>query len=184
MFDEQRVLRRIREGDKRAFEELLDQYEARLYRMALRYTGSVPDAEDLTQEIFLGIYRSIGNFRGASRLSTWIYRVAVNHCLEHRRKKRLDAVPHNEEIDMPSADWRDDPVQVATRQELATQVETALERLSPLHRDVILLHEMQGLTYQECAAVLNVPVGTVKSRLSNAFVRLRELLGGYICEGS
>lgn len=184
VFDEQRVLRRIREGDKRAFEELLDQYEARVYRLALRYTGSTPDAEDLTQEIFLGIYRNIGDFRGASRLSTWIYRVAVNHCLEHRRKKRLDTVPHNEEIDMPSVDWRDDPVQVATRQELATQVETALERLSPLHRDVILLHEMQGLTYQECAEALKVPVGTVKSRLSNAFVRLRELLGGYVCEGS
>jgi RNA polymerase sigma-70 factor (ECF subfamily) len=183
VFDEQRILRRIQEGDKRAFEELLDQYESRIYRLALRYTGSVPDAEDLTQEIFLGIYRNIGTFRGASRLSTWVYRVAINHCLQYCRKRRLDTAPHIEEMEMPSTDWHNDPVQVATRQELAIQVESALAQLSPLHRDVILLHEMQGLTYQECAAVLNVPVGTVKSRLSNAFARLRELLGGYVREG-
>lgn len=184
MHDEKNLIRRLQQGDRRAFEELLDTYETRVYRLALRYVGSVPDAEDVTQEIFLGIHRNIGGFRGASSLSTWIYRVVVNHCLEFRRKRRLDSVPYEEGTDLPSTDWHDDPVQVATKQELSTQVEKALAKLSPLHRDVIVLHEMQGLTYQECAEALSIPIGTVKSRLSNAFVRLREQLGGYLCEGS
>jgi RNA polymerase sigma-70 factor (ECF subfamily) len=83
---------------------------------------------------------------------------------------------------MPSLDWKDDPHQSAGRQELSEKVEAALNCLSPLHRDVIVLHELQGMTYQEVAATLDVPVGTVKSRLSNAFRRLRDLLGGYVRE--
>jgi len=184
VYDEKRIVRRIQEGDRRAFEMLLDQYETRVYRLVLRYVPSVADAEDITQEIFLGIYRNICGFRGESSLSTWIYRVAMNHCLEHRRKKRAECMPYEEERLLPASDWRSDPVQVTTRRELSTELEKALEKLSPLHRDVVLLHEMQGLTYQECAKVLGVPVGTVKSRLSNAFSRLRELLGGYVCEAS
>lgn len=182
MLDDKRLVKRIQEGDRRAFEELLDRYETRIYRLALRQVGSVEEAEDVTQEIFLGIYHNIGGFRGASSLSTWIYRVAMNHCLEFRRKRKLDCVPYDEEIDLAAADWRDDPVQVTTKLELTAQIEKALAKLSPLHRDVILLHEMQGLTYQECAEALDVPVGTVKSRLSNAFTRLREMLGGYVWE--
>jgi RNA polymerase sigma-70 factor (ECF subfamily) len=180
--DERRLVRRIQEGDQRAFAQLLDLYEARIYRLALRFVGSESDAEDVTQEIFVGIYRNIGGFRGASSLSTWIYRVAVNHCLEFRRKRKRDSVPYDEEIRLASADWRDDPVQVTTKRELTGTVEKALQQLSPIHRDVVILHEMQGLTYQECADALQVPVGTVKSRLSNAFSRLREILRGSACE--
>ncbi len=184
MRDERQLIERIQAGNREAFEELLDAYEVRVYRLALRFTGSVPDAEDVTQEIFLGIYKGLGNFRGNSALGTWIYRVAMNHCLEYRRKRRLDTLPLDEEIALVSQDWRDDPVQSANKRELSAKVEAALSCLSPLHRDVIVLHEFQGLTYQEVAAALDVPVGTVKSRLSNAFRRLRDLLGGYVHEGS
>jgi RNA polymerase sigma-70 factor (ECF subfamily) len=182
--DDRQLVRRIQAGDRQAFETLLDAYEARIYRLALRFTGSVPDAEDVTQEIFLGIYKSIGNFRGNSALSTWIYRVAMNHCLEYRRKRKLDSVPYNEELTLISQDWREDPVQAANQQELAERVEAAINSLSPHHREVVVLHELQGLTYQEVATALNVPVGTVKSRLSNAFRRLRDQLGGYVREGT
>lgn len=182
VFDEKRALKRIQQGDKRAFEDLLERYESRVYRLAIRYTNSVADAEDLTQEIFLGIYRNIGGFRGASSISTWIYRVAVNHCLEFLRRKRPECVPFGEELGLMANDRRQDPVQAAGMSELSDEIEKALEKLSPLHRDVILLHELHGLTYGECAEVLAVPVGTVKSRLSNAFTRLRELLGGYVYE--
>lgn len=181
--DERTLVQQIQSGDRQAFERLLDQYEARVYRLALRYTDSVPDAEDVTQEIFLALYKSIGSFRGQSALGTWIYRVAMNHCLEYRRRKKPDNVPLNEELMLVSSDWRDDPVQAADRRELSERMEEAIGRLSPVHRDVILLHEMQGLTYQEVAAALDVPVGTVKSRLSNALRRLRELLGSYVYEG-
>jgi RNA polymerase sigma-70 factor (ECF subfamily) len=182
VYDENRVLRRIKEGDRSAFEELVDQYQTRIYRLALRYAGSVQDAEDLTQEVFIGIYRNIGGFRGKSSLSTWIYRVAVNHCLEHRRRKRPEQVPYDENLGLASTSWRDDPSQAATKVELSAEVDRAIEKLSPIHRDVILLHELHGLTYGECAEALGLPIGTVKSRLSNAFTRLRQLLGGYLCE--
>ena len=182
VYDEKRVLRRIQDGDRRAFEDLMDRYETRIYRLALRYADCPADAEDLTQEVFLGIYRNLGGFKGRSSLSTWIYRVAVNHCLEYRRRKRPETVPYEEELNLASTSRSDDPVQVATMGELSTEIEKALEQISPIHRDIIILHEMHGLTYCECAEALKIPVGTVKSRLSNAFVRMRELLGEYACE--
>ena len=182
MYDEKRLLRKLQSGDRRAFEELIDRFETRIYRLAMRYADSVQDAEDLTQEVFVGIFRNIGGFRGASALSTWVYRVAVNHCLEYRRKKRLDCVPYEEELGLAASSRRENPEQAATMIELSEEVERAIDQLSPVHRDVILLHELQGLTYGECAEVLGVPVGTVKSRLSNAFTRMRQLMGAYVLE--
>ncbi len=179
---ERQLVRRIQAGDRRAFEKLLDAYETRVYRLALRFTNSVADAEDVTQEIFVGVYKGLGQFRGSSALGTWIYRIAMNHCLEFRRKRKLDSIPYDEDLTLPASNWRDDPFQSAGRSELTEKLEAALSRLSPLHRDVIVLHELQGLTYQEVADELDVPVGTVKSRLSNAFRRLRDLLGGYVVE--
>jgi RNA polymerase sigma-70 factor (ECF subfamily) len=126
----------------------------------------------------------MAQFRGSAALGTWIYRIAMNHCLEFRRKRRLESIPYDEELSLTSSDWRDDPVQAADRQELSEKVEAAINSLSQVHRDVIVLHELQGMTYQEVAATLDVPVGTVKSRLSNAFRRLRDLLGGYLVEGT
>jgi RNA polymerase sigma-70 factor (ECF subfamily) len=182
--NERQLVQRIQAGDRRAFEDLLDLYETRVYRLGLRFTGSIPDAEDVTQEIFLAVYKGLAQFRGGSALGTWIYRIAMNHCLEFRRKRKLESIPYDEELTLASSDWREDPFQSADRQELSEKVEAALNCLSPLHRDVIVLHELQGMTYQEVAAALNVPVGTVKSRLSNAFRRLRDLLGGYVVEES
>jgi RNA polymerase sigma-70 factor (ECF subfamily) len=178
-----RLAKRILFGDKKAFETLLDAHETPVYRLALRYADCVADAEDITQEVFLSVYASIGRFEGRSALSTWVYRVALNHCLEYRRKRRLQSVPIEEKLMLRDDNREANPVDSAERRELSEQVEQALNSLSPAHRDVVVLHELQGMTYQEVAATLNVPVGTVKSRLSNAFRRLRDLLGGYVCEG-
>src|SRR5579883_1431476 len=158
--DERLLVRRVQAGDRQAFTRLLDVYETRVYRLALRNTGTVADAEDVTQEIFVAVYRSIGNFRGDSALGTWIYRIAMNHCLEFRRKRRIETVPYDAELTLTSGDWKADPVQSADRRDTADRLEAALKRLSPLHRDVVVLHELQGLTYQEVAAALDVPVGT------------------------
>ncbi len=176
------LVRKIQNGDQRAFETLLDLYEKKVYRLALRFTGSTSDAEDVTQNIFLGIYRGLPKFRGSSSLNTWIYRIAMNHCMEFQRRRKMDNLPLQEELALVSTDWREDPVQAAGKQELSERLEAAIAKLSPLHREVIVLHELQGLTYLEVAASLNVPVGTVKSRLSNAFKRLRELLGNYVVD--
>jgi RNA polymerase sigma-70 factor (ECF subfamily) len=177
--EDRRLARRIRQGDRRAFEEFVDSYGGRVHALVRRYVENVSDAEDVTQEIFLDLYRSIGSYRGEAALSTWVYRVALNHCLKHRQRARPDSLCYEDAVNTDD-DGQHDPVRCAARGELKEQVQTALEALSPLHRDVVILHELHGLTYQECAAALDVPVGTVKSRLSNAFRQLRDRLGGYV----
>ena len=121
------LVQRLQSGDRQAFAQLLDAYETRVYRLALRFTGTVADAEDVTQEIFLGVYKSIGNFKGSSALGTWIYRIAMNHCLEFRRKRKLDIVPYDEELTLASHDWRENPEQSASKGELSSRVEAALQ---------------------------------------------------------
>ena len=181
--DDRKLVQRILAGERQAFEAILDAHETPVYRLALRYTNSVADAEDLTQDIFLGVYNSLPRFEGRAALGTWIYRIALNHCLEYQRRRKPIPVSYDEGLQLSSRDWRTDPVAVAERTDLATHVEQALHALSPAHRDVVVLHELQGLTYQEVATALDVPVGTVKSRLSNALRRLRDLLGTYVFEG-
>lgn len=179
MQDDKRLAQRIRGGDRRAFEEFVDAYGARVHRLVRRYARSEADAEDVTQEIFVDLYRGIGGFRGESALSTWVYRVAVNHCLKHRGRARPDTVSYDDAL-RGQEDWQADPARCAQKRELSDQVRCALDGLSAPHRDVVILHELHGLTYVECAALLEVPVGTVKSRLSNALRRLRASLGGYV----
>ncbi|HEV2472111.1 MAG TPA: sigma-70 family RNA polymerase sigma factor, partial [Chthonomonadales bacterium] len=110
---ERNLIERIQSGDRVAFAALLDSYETRVYRLALRFTGAAQDAEDVTQEIFLAIYNSIGRFQGKSSLGTWIYRVAMNHCLEFRRKRKWDTTPYNEDLAVVASDWRCDPHEAA-----------------------------------------------------------------------
>ena len=138
------------------------------------------DAEDLTQEIFLELYRGIGGFRGESQLSTWVYRVAVNRCLRYCQRERQTENRELNEDAQAFSDWRSDPVQSAANRELGEQVQDALHTLSPGHQDVVVLCEMHGLTYKECADALDIPIGTVKSRLSNAFRKMRGLLREYV----
>jgi RNA polymerase sigma-70 factor, ECF subfamily len=111
--------------------------------------------------------------------------VALNHCLKHCQRQRngQDRSVSLTEQELPDTDWRSDPADCAARSELAEQVRDAVGRLSPLHSDVVVLCELHGLTYQECADALDIPVGTVKSRLFNAFRRLRGLLNGYVTVG-
>ncbi len=178
------MIAKIKQGDKQAFAAFVDAYGAKIHRLARRYAANPADAEDLTQEIFLELYRGIGGFRGESQLATWTYRVAVNRCLRYCQRERK---PENLELNEDTAafaDWRSDPAHFAANRELGEQVQDALHTLSPGHQDVVVLCEMHGLTYQECADALEIPVGTVKSRLSNAFRKMRTVLSGYVnCEG-
>ena len=152
-----------------------------MHRLVRRYVDNTSDAEDLTQEIFCDLYRCIGSFRGDSALSTWIYRVAVNHCLKYRQRLKPESI-HYEEANIQASDWRADPAKSALKTDLANHVHSALDRLSPVHYDVVVLCELHGLTYQECAQALNIPVGTVKSRLFNAIRSLRVSLKGYVSD--
>lgn len=173
-----KLARRVAAGDRRAVEEFVDLYSGRVQALARRYADGT-DAEDLTQEIFVDLFRSAGSFTGKSQFSTWVYRVAINHCLRHRERARPPMLPYDDALRF-TASLVGNPAQCAARGELSDKVYDALDTLTAEHRAVVILHEMHGLTYTECAEALGVPVGTVKSRLSNAFRRLRERLSGYV----
>ena len=173
------LAKQIAAGDTSAFAAFVDTYGPRLHRLVRRYTNCEADAEDLTQEIFVDLYRSLSGFRGDSALATWVYRVALNHCRRYAGRLRAVTVPYDDTLGEFETEEHG-PAQYAARRELSDQVYAALDDLSPDHREVVILHEMQELTYRECAAVLQVPEGTVKSRLSYAFRRLRGTLSGYV----
>lgn len=188
MRDEASWARSIAGGDRAAFERFVDTFGPRVHRLARRYAQRECDAEDLTQEIFVSLFQSLGSFRGESQLSTWVYRVALNHCLRHREQARrqvpaastCSADQEPPEPGEAAADRESDPARLAARGEMRQQVRLSLEELSDGHREIIVLHEMHGLSYRECAQVLGIPLGTVKSRLSNAFRHLRRRLGPYV----
>lgn len=175
--DEKRLIERLQRGESGAYAELVDQYGARVLALARRYARTEADAEDITQEVFVSLVKGIGRFRGDAALGTYLYRVALNHCLKHKERRPPEGAPLD---DLPVADSAPLPAEKAEQGELAEQVQGALKRLSEPHRDVVILHELHGLTYAECAEALGVPVGTVKSRLFHAFAKLRSLLGGYV----
>jgi len=145
--------------------------------------GDRVEAEDTAQDIFVEVYRSLPGFNGRSRLDTWVHRIAVNVCLQRRRKKRLPTVELEDglqELDgfAPCSNGFD-PLAEAVRGEMRDDVGAAVEALPEGQREVVLLHGMQGLSYAEVAEALGCPVGTVKSRLSAAFKRLRLALAAY-----
>ncbi len=178
--NDKQLIRLLQKGDRNAPATFVDRFGGRVHALARRYTRTEADAEDLTQEIFVDIFRGIHKFRGEAALSTWVYRVALNHCLKHRERRKDEGLPLDDE--RMHADERSDPLRHATQAELAGRVEAALATLTPEHREVVVLHELHGLTYGECANLLEIPVGTVKSRLSNAFRRLRTRLQSYLAE--
>jgi RNA polymerase sigma-70 factor, ECF subfamily len=180
--DEHQLILRLKAGDREAFETLLDLYEEKVYDVARRMVGA-QDAEDVAQEALIEICRSVCGFGGRSKLGTWAYRVAMNVCLQHLRKRRPDNAAIEDDFLEPQSDPADDPAEEAVRREVAGRVDEAIEMLPDLHRSVVILHELRGMTYRECADALGCPVGTVKSRLSNAFSRMREMLREYAAEG-
>ena len=176
--DDRELLRRLKSGSRAAFELLLDRCERRVYNLALRMLGDPSDAEDATQDIFVEVHRSLPRFRGDSRLDTWVHRIAVNVCLQRRRKHHVTTVELVEQDLGAACDG--DPFREAARGELRDVVACAVRRLPEGQQEVVLLHGMQGLSYSEVARALGCPVGTVKSRLSSAFKKLRESLEDYV----
>ncbi len=169
----------IAAGNRDAFAAFVDTHGPRLLRLARRFADCEADAEDLTQEIFVALYRGMAGFRGDCTLSTWAYQIALNHCRKHLARRPVPTLALDDSRDVPEAAFHG-PAHRAAVGELSSQVHLALDALTPEHREVVILHELHELTYAECAAVLNVPLGTVKSRLSYAFRRLRGSLTAYV----
>ena len=180
---EQELVTRAKAGDDEAFAQLMRDNETRIYNLTLRMTGNPEDAMDLAQEAFLNAWRGLKFFKGDSAFSTWVYRLASNACIDFlRRKKRRQDIslpmPVDEEDDSQPdiPDQRFLPERELERQELRDAVAAGLNQLSDEHRQVLVMREINGLSYQEIADVLDLEAGTVKSRIARARNSLRKIL--------
>jgi RNA polymerase sigma-70 factor, ECF subfamily len=173
---EYELTRRIAAGDMQAFEELYGRYHRRIYTLCLRMTGNSAEAEDLTQEIFIHIYRKIGSFRGESALMTWLHRLTVNKVLMHFRKSsvRREKTTADGETPEPSVKSSETPSQQLAVDRLA--LDKAIAQLAPGYRAVFILHDVEGYEHTEIARARGIAIGTSKSQLHKARLRLRELM--------
>lgn len=172
------------QGDQAAFGALVEKYQAMAYSLAFRMLGDSEDAADAVQEAFLNAWRALSGFQGQSAFSTWLYRLTSNACIDFlRRAKRrevLSITVSDEDDDLPREtdipDERWSPERALERKEARRAVQEGLAALSPEHRQVLALRELEGLSYQEIAQVLALEEGTVKSRIARARLALREFL--------
>jgi RNA polymerase sigma-70 factor (ECF subfamily) len=184
-----RLVKAAKNGDTTAFEELVALFEQRVYRLCLHLTGNHNDAEDLAQETFLKAYAGLAGFREEAGFGTWLHRITVNlWTSELRRRKRgqpssLDApleTDEGEELDRLVADPLPGPEEVLDEKETRRLLVQALNSLSPEHRAILVLREIQGCQYEEIARILACPVNTVKSRLNRARSALRRSMIGMV----
>lgn len=182
MLSEQDLIRRAKAGDERCFTSLVEAYNARIYNMGLRMLGNSEDAADMTQEVLIKLYRHLGNFRGDSAFSTWVYRITVNSCrdflrISYRRKEMIFAdfgEDGESEDDFHIADFSTIPETVYLDSECEHYLAQLINSLSPKYRVVMVLREISGLSYQEIAEAVNISIGTVKSRISRARAALAD----------
>lgn len=174
MMEEKDLICRAARGDAEAFRQLVEAYQTPAYRLAARMCG--PDSvEDVTQEAFLAAWRALPEFRGDCRFSTWLYRLVSNAAIDClRREKKHRDTGDVDDLELP--DGGPSPQEQAERSDTRDAVRRALDRLSPEHRQVLLLRFMQELDYGEIARALDVSEGTVKSRINRAKSKLREVL--------
>lgn len=179
---ERRLIAQIRRGDERAFSELVTTFKDRIFSVSLRMMGNREEAEDLTQEVFVALYQHLGQFRGEAQLSTWIFRVTRNRCLNRlkylgRRSAgkvtSIDSVP-GRNLAESSGHSPTRPDQHLEGLQLQETVESALLELGEEQRLMVLLRDVEGLAYEEIAVICERPVGTVKSRLHRARLALAE----------
>jgi RNA polymerase sigma-70 factor (ECF subfamily) len=163
------LVKRAQRGDRRAFEQLVERHQHRMFTLAARVLGSPDDAGDAVQEAFIRAWLALPNFRLGARFSTWLYRICLNSAYDVRTKaKRTEAV---EEIDFA------DPQDEFARQELSGELQQALNELDEEYRAAVVLYDVLGCSYSEIAELTGVPEGTVKSRIFRGRSRLAERLG-------
>ncbi len=183
-FDEQALIHSAQGGDPEAFNLLIDRYQGMMFRIALRMLGDADEAEDAAQVAWISAFRNLNAFRGG-QLRTWLARVVVNSCYDEiRRRHRRREIPlmpagkGGEELETPY--WLEDPApSVEARieaREFERNMDGCLQSLTPVYRSMLVLVDIEGLTYEEAALAARVPIGTVRSRLARARMALRERL--------
>lgn len=178
-YNEQKLIERASGGDPSAFNRLMAEHERKMYAVALRMFANREDAQDCLQEAMLRVYRSIGSFKAQSSFSTWVYRITMNTCLDElRRKKSRPSTSLDSLYDagFSPADEDNTPEKHSERAELRRELGEAIRELPEDMRSAIVLRDIHGHAYDEIAQMLDVNVGTVKSRISRAREKLREKL--------
>ena len=176
LLDLDAVLHRCRSGDELAWEGLVRSYQSRVYGMAYHYVGNSEDARDLAQDIFVKVYKNLRKCPNANSFLPWLFRIARNASIDHLRRKRARP-PSSQvsELDMNSlTDSSNDPEKHWFMEAQRALFERALQMLTRLNREIIILKEIQGLTLEEMSGILNVPIGTLKSRSHRARLELAE----------
>jgi RNA polymerase sigma-70 factor (ECF subfamily) len=171
-------------GDRDAFGDLVTRYQDRLFNSLVRMIGSHEDAADAAQDAFLQAYTKLDSFRGDSKFYTWLYRIAMNVALSRRRRRRtMASIDHAKEaIGNEPLDSGESPEEVVISQENIEHVRVGLDQLADEHRQVLVLREIEGFSYEEIADVLSIPLGTVRSRIFRARDELRTRLKGVLGE--
>ena len=178
--DDASLVQRLRHGDPRAFEDLVIAHQHRVFGVALRMLGNRAEAEELAQEVFLRVHRAIGEFRGEAKLSTWLYAIASRLCLNRLASGERRIARHGDEALARLASTAESPVEEAERSELETALHRAIGELSEERRIVVVLRDLEGLSYEDIADALELELGTVRSRLHRARVDLREKLERFL----
>ena len=165
----------------RSFTEIVEQYSDLAYSVAFRMLRNAEDAEDAVQEAYISAFKALPNFKGQSKLSTWLYRIVTNACLMKIRKEKSRAKYISENLfdDALVYDWKNDPEEAAVNSELRSTLEGGLEILSPDLRAAVVLRDIQGLSTDEAAEALDISIASLKSRLHRARIILRKHLEGY-----
>ncbi|RMG24114.1 MAG: sigma-70 family RNA polymerase sigma factor [Armatimonadetes bacterium] len=181
---DQLLVARCQSDDWAAFDALVDRYQARVFGFVRRMVPSHEEAEDIAQEVFVRAFRNIHRYDGRASVAGWLFKIATNLCIDSRRKRsrRVAEVPL--EVDgspvVEVADPKGDPEPIVFAQQMEEVIASALDSLSERLKPVILLHDVEGLSYEEIANALGIPVGTVKSRLFLARERLQQALSEYM----
>jgi RNA polymerase sigma-70 factor (ECF subfamily) len=178
--DDNRLIAECLAGDASAFGELVRRHQDRLYNTVYRLVDNHEDAYDVVQDAFLNAYQSLGSFKGDSLFFTWLYRIAVNTAISFKRKRRamvrIDSTGSDPVIEPLDTSDEARPDHALEQAEQEQRVRQALARLSPEHRTVLILKDMEGQKYEDMAEALGVPIGTIRSRLHRARLELREVL--------
>jgi RNA polymerase sigma-70 factor (ECF subfamily) len=185
--DDHQLITQCLQGDPAAFGVLVRRYQDRLFNTIYRMVGNAEDAQDVVQEAFLNAFQSLDGFKGDSLFFTWLYRIAVNTAISFKRKQRislsLDAGKNGEHgIEPQDRSDQSRPGHALEQVEQERRIQQALNRLSAEHRTVLIMKDMEGQKYETMAEVLQVPIGTIRSRLHRARLELRDLLEKEDCQ--
>lgn len=190
--DDRELVARVQEGDQQAFRIIFDRYHRRAYAVAFGVVKNQQDALDIVQDGFVKVHRHIGKFQGTSSFYTWLYRIIMNLAIDHvRRRKNAKGIEYDDRVGREADEIAGDgtllprildsnPVKTVMRRELLGEIKKALDELPEYHRAVIMLREIEGLSYEEMSQVLDVPKGTIMSRLFHARKKMQAALSDYM----